>query len=97
MIDKCADMRRAQFAVAAELFALGWPAVFYSEVCGYPSPGDQWLAVIDLTNEMLGEIQIRFETPFKVDVDDDAQMKRLNRLFWAGCRTRRVLTCGETS
>jgi hypothetical protein len=88
--DKLGSMREAQVRVAAELGARGWPAVFYAEVFGYPSPGDQWLAVVDLNSEMHGEIQVRFSTPFKVNVDNDTAMRRLNKLFWAGCRTRAV-------
>jgi hypothetical protein len=91
--DQRGSMRQAQFAVAKELAARGWPEVNYTEVAGYSSRGDEWLAIVDFT-EFGGEIQIRFSTPLCVNVDDDDAMRRLNRLFWDGCKTRvRVLEC----
>jgi hypothetical protein len=95
--DQLGSMREAQFRVAEELAARGWPAVFYTEVMAYPAApsGTQWLALLDLSDEMHGEIQVRFSTSFKVDVDDDAAMARFNVLFWRGCKTR-VLICGDS-
>jgi hypothetical protein len=51
----------AQFAVAEELAARGWPEVSYTEVAGYPSRGDEWLAIVDI-EPFGGKIQIRFSS-----------------------------------
>jgi hypothetical protein len=66
-----AELCAAQFAIAVELQARGWPNVAYFEV--YPSGPERrctaWLAMVDLEDG--DEIRVTFETPFPVDAGDD--------------------------
>ena len=85
MIDvSMSSLREAQFRLAAELAARGWPAVAYFEV--YPTGNEKdcrsWLAIVDLDDG--DEIRTTFETPFAVDAIDDRKWRRLNHLFWSG-------------
>jgi hypothetical protein len=82
------SLRAAQFAIAAELQARGWPNVAYFEV--YPSGPERrctaWLAMVDLDDG--GVIKVTFETPFPIDAGDDRRWRRLNHLFWSGIKIK---------
>jgi hypothetical protein len=68
MIDPwLSSLREAQFKVAAELQARGWPLVEYMEIVSYPDPSYRnFLAVLDLVGG--AEIHVGFCLPFGIDV-----------------------------
>jgi hypothetical protein len=81
------SMKLAQLRIAAELQARGWPAVDHCEIYSYPDCEHRsWLAIVDLSDG--SEVSAPpFVVPWSIDPDtDEEKYRRLNCLFWAGCK-----------